>query len=107
MTSTTTATAPSPTPSIRVVDGPVFFFFLPGAPSSSSRRLLPFLAGAALPVAGFLLVAPLRPPRAGPSSRVSPSTSGPSPTKRYLHFGEPIFLPLKVGARAGTVPSHL
>src|SRR5262245_36982503 len=88
------------------------------SPSMAMSRPLPFLAGcplrgassplarAAFP-AGFLLGLVLT-AVLGASSPVSTSPlPGSSTTKRYLHFGQSTFFPIRLGSLIGTMPSQL
>src|SRR5262245_55772386 len=109
--SRTRATRPRPMPRISTVEPPDFFF-LGSSSSSSSRRRGPGLGlpGAALPLVGFLVVTLAGAPGlaflAGLSSSSSPPL-GSSTTKRYLHLGQSIFLPISWGLRIGTIASQL
>src|SRR5262249_44359572 len=82
--------------------GEVPCFFLAGrgwfSPLASARPFLPFAVAPFLPALPFL---------AGASSSGSPPVSGFSTTKRYLHFGQSIFLPIRLGSRIGTIASQL
>src|SRR3954469_21754176 len=98
---------------MRVVEGPCFFFL--GASSSSSSSSsgrccsAPLPLSGALPLTGFLAVTAelLFLPLAGFSSTSSSSGSGSSTTKRYLHLGQSIFLPIRPESRIGTIASQL
>src|SRR5258708_2919519 len=86
-------------PRISVVELPSFFF-LACLSSSASRRNAP-----PLPLTGRLP----EPPCLEDDSSMSPSSPsiGSSTTKRYLHFGQSIFLPISLGSRTGTIASQL
>src|SRR5262245_13123723 len=87
-----------PMPTMRIVLLDFFFFF--GASSSSSRaRALPgdFLATAVPPACPPFL----------PAAPAASSSSGDSTRKRYLHFGQSIFLPTSEGLLMVTIASQL
>src|SRR4051812_10689380 len=98
-------------------------FFREGR-SSSSSAAAPFF-GEVLPLATAADLPPLAPGLAeglvatlslpffffagasSTSSSSGPSAAGSSTTKRYLHLGQSIFLPISCGSRTGTIASQL
>src|SRR6516165_10745751 len=117
MTSTKIARTPMPPPISNVVFGPFFFFFFfSPAWSSLCGSGLFLVLGAPLVLSPlfeaptvFLAVAVVLPPAALDAAVVpaSADSSGASATKRYLHFGQSIFLPDRLGSRIVTVASQL
>src|SRR5712692_296053 len=96
-----TAAPPMTRPQRSFFEPPSFLDFGRSSSSSSSRLFLPALPLAALP---FFLAG------AGASSSSNSSSSsstGSSTTKRYLHLGQSIFLPIKLSSLIVTIASQL
>src|SRR5262245_3652828 len=111
---TTRPTAPRPKPSTSFFEAAPSFFSrsFSSPPASSTAR--GFLAVAGWPLAltfplfGFLVSACNSASFiAGASSAAASGDPGSSITKRYLHFGQSIFLPMRLALLIGTSISQL